>query len=170
MARNRNGEVYVVCNYNPAGNYLGSFTQNVLPLGGSSPSKKISFLDSKPHYTLDEQSWQQEALLVHNEYRRRHRVPDLRLSTELTSAAKVHLYFSCNSIGYNYLENKRKDRRGGYFLRNKNLPSTSFRRCSLSLYKYELTTLIVSIIAICLEPYDRDLASLQLTVDARAQE
>lgn len=86
MARNRNGEVYVVCNYNPAGNFLGSFTENVLPPGGSSPSKKISFL---PRYTMDDQAWQQEALLVHNEYRRRHRVPDLRLNAELTAAAKV---------------------------------------------------------------------------------
>lgn len=87
MARNRNGEVYVVCNYNPAGNFLGSFTDNVLPSGSTSPSKRISF--SKSQYTLDEQAWQQEALLVHNEYRRRHRVPDLRLSPELTVAAKV---------------------------------------------------------------------------------
>ncbi|XP_053976943.1 uncharacterized protein LOC128885784 isoform X1 [Hylaeus anthracinus] len=86
MARNRNGEVYVVCNYNPAGNYLGSFTENVLPPGGSSPTKKITFL---PRYSLDEQTWQQEALLVHNEYRRRHRVPDLRLSADLTAAAKA---------------------------------------------------------------------------------
>ncbi|XP_076287458.1 uncharacterized protein LOC143212513 isoform X1 [Lasioglossum baleicum] len=86
MARNRNGEVYVVCNYNPAGNYLGSFTENVLPPGGSSLSKKISFM---PRYTMDDQTWQQEALLAHNEYRRRHRVPDLRFSAELTSAAKA---------------------------------------------------------------------------------
>ena len=93
MARNRNGEVYVVCNYNPAGNFLGSFTENVLPPGGSSPTKKITFLDSKAHYPLDEQSWQKEALLVHNEYRRRHRVADLRLSAELTSAAKVFFRF-----------------------------------------------------------------------------
>ncbi|XP_076665297.1 uncharacterized protein LOC143367403 isoform X1 [Andrena cerasifolii] len=83
MARNRNGEVYVVCNYNPAGNFLGSFTENVLTPGGSSPTKKITF------YALNEQTWQEEALLVHNEYRRRHRVPDLRLSAELTAAAKA---------------------------------------------------------------------------------
>lgn len=89
MARNRNGEVYVVCNYNPAGNFLGSFTENVLPPGCSSPTKKITFLDPKQQYALDEQAWQQEALLVHNEYRRRHRVPDLTLSADLTAAAKV---------------------------------------------------------------------------------
>lgn len=92
MARNRNGEVYVVCNYNPAGNFLGSFTENVLPPGSPSPTKKITFLDPKSHYTLDEQAWQQEALVVHNEYRRRHRVPDMRLSVELIAAAKVTLF------------------------------------------------------------------------------
>lgn len=88
MARNRNGEVYVVCNYNPAGNFLGSFTENVLPPVDAGPAKRINFTDLKQHY-IDEQTWQQEALLVHNEYRRKHRVPDIRLSPELTAAAKV---------------------------------------------------------------------------------
>ncbi|XP_020278788.1 protein PRY1-like isoform X1 [Pseudomyrmex gracilis] len=89
MARNRNGEVYVVCNYNPAGNFLGSFTENVLPPVDASPTKRITFTDLKQQNALDEQAWQQEALLVHNEYRRKHRVPDLRLSPELTAAAKA---------------------------------------------------------------------------------
>lgn len=89
MARNRNGEVYVVCNYNPAGNFLGSFTENVLQPVDASPTKRISFNNIKQQYLLDEQAWQQEALQVHNEYRRKHRVPDLRLSAELTAAAKV---------------------------------------------------------------------------------
>ncbi|XP_017878366.2 Golgi-associated plant pathogenesis-related protein 1 [Ceratina calcarata] len=87
MARNRNGEVYVVCNYNPAGNFLGSFTENVLPPGGMSPTKKVR-PDPRALYA-NEQAWQQEALLIHNEYRRKHRVPDLRLSAELTAAAKA---------------------------------------------------------------------------------
>ncbi|XP_014471137.1 PREDICTED: uncharacterized protein LOC106742563 isoform X2 [Dinoponera quadriceps] len=90
MARNRNGEVYVVCNYNPAGNFLGSFMENVLPPVDASPTKRINFSDLKQtQSTMDEQAWQQEALLVHNEYRRKHRVPDLRLSPELTAAAKA---------------------------------------------------------------------------------
>lgn len=89
MARNRNGEVYVVCNYNPAGNFLGSFTENVLPPVDAGPTKRIDFTDLKQHYMIDEKMWQQEALLIHNEYRRKHRVPDLRLSPELTAAAKV---------------------------------------------------------------------------------
>ncbi|XP_011688652.1 PREDICTED: uncharacterized protein LOC105450498 isoform X2 [Wasmannia auropunctata] len=86
MARNRNGEVYVVCNYNPAGNFLGSFTENVLPPVDA--AKQTNFTDLKQHY-IDEQTWQQEALLVHNEYRRKHRAPDLRLNSELTAAAKA---------------------------------------------------------------------------------
>lgn len=101
MARNRNGEVYVVCNYNPAGNFLGSFTENVLPPVETSPAKRINFPDFKQQYTIDEQAWQQEALLVHNEYRRKHRVSDLRLSPELTAAAKVILEYKCN---YNLLK------------------------------------------------------------------
>lgn len=102
MARNRNGEVYVVCNYNPAGNFLGSFTENVLPPVETSPAKRINFTDFKQQYTIDEQAWQQEALLVHNEYRRKHRVSDLRLSPELTAAAKVILKHNRNLLKYIY--------------------------------------------------------------------
>lgn len=106
MARNRNGEVYVVCNYNPAGNFLGSFIENVLPPVTSSPSKKMSYLDAKSYYMLDEHKWQQDALLVHNEYRRKHRVPDLRLSADLTSAAKVYfsrILFACSKYSVDSL-------------------------------------------------------------------
>ncbi|XP_033230745.1 uncharacterized protein LOC117181852 isoform X3 [Belonocnema kinseyi] len=89
MSRNRNGEVYVVCNYNPAGNFLGSFTENVLPPVGTCSGKRINFIDPKEQSEIDELEWQKEALLVHNEYRRRHRVQDLRLNPELTAAAKA---------------------------------------------------------------------------------
>lgn len=88
MARNRNGEVYVVCSYNPAGNFLGSFTENVPPPGSTYSPKKGSSVGVQFNQ-IDDSSWQQEALLVHNEYRRKHRVPDLKLNTELTAAAKV---------------------------------------------------------------------------------
>ncbi|XP_043467918.1 uncharacterized protein LOC122502092 isoform X1 [Leptopilina heterotoma] len=98
MARNRNGEVYVVCNYNPAGNFLGSFTENVLPPAGSCGSeKRITLIDPKQQSAIDEKGWQQEALLIHNEYRRRHRVLDLRLSPELTAAAKAWAHTLLNS-------------------------------------------------------------------------
>ncbi|XP_044574347.1 uncharacterized protein LOC123258417 isoform X3 [Cotesia glomerata] len=90
MARNRNGEVYVVCNYNPAGNFLGSFMENVLPPveSTSSPSRFTARLKISSK-TLDQQAWQKEALAVHNEYRRRHRSPELILNDELSAAAKA---------------------------------------------------------------------------------
>lgn len=90
MARNRNGEVYVVCNYNPAGNFLGSFMENVLPPveSTSSPSRFTARLKISSK-TLDQHAWQKEALAVHNEYRRRHRSPELILNDELSAAAKV---------------------------------------------------------------------------------
>ncbi|XP_020707928.2 uncharacterized protein LOC105685767 isoform X2 [Athalia rosae] len=89
MARNRNGEIYVVCNYNPAGNFLGSFTENVPPPGGAtSPGKKTGNFTVQLTQVTDS-AWQQEALMVHNEYRRKHRVSDLRLNSELTAAAKA---------------------------------------------------------------------------------
>ncbi|XP_074112008.1 uncharacterized protein LOC141535790 isoform X1 [Cotesia typhae] len=90
MARNRNGEVYVVCNYNPAGNFLGSFMENVLPPveSTSSPSRFIARLKISSK-TLDQHAWQKEALAVHNEYRRRHHSPELILNDELSAAAKA---------------------------------------------------------------------------------
>ncbi|XP_034935535.1 uncharacterized protein [Chelonus insularis] len=87
MSRNRNGEVYVVCNYNPAGNFLGSFMENVLPPADRSPRPSVLNKVSLP--SSDMIAWQQEALNVHNEYRRRHRAPDLILNPELTAAAKA---------------------------------------------------------------------------------
>ncbi|KAK0178409.1 hypothetical protein PV328_002359 [Microctonus aethiopoides] len=96
MARNRNGEIYVVCNYNPAGNFLGSFMDNVLPLIGDSPRKSM-FSTKLIQTPIDEIAWQQEALLIHNEYRRRHRVADLILSVELTAAAKAWAHTLLNT-------------------------------------------------------------------------
>uniref|UniRef100_A0ABD2XRK6 SCP domain-containing protein n=1 Tax=Trichogramma kaykai TaxID=54128 RepID=A0ABD2XRK6_9HYME len=142
MARNRNGEVYVVANYNPAGNYLGSFTENVVPplhrhsngddyhhqhhhertssssmSGASSPqpgkssssngSSQPNSPEPQPQQqlqlhkpVLDEKSWELEALKVHNEYRRRHRVPELRLNADLTAAAKQ---WACTLLNTNKL-------------------------------------------------------------------
>ena len=103
MARNRNGEVYVVANYNPAGNYLGSFRENVLaPIresttdysGASSPQPGKSSSSPEPSKTMtDEKSWESEALKIHNEYRKRHKVPELIINPDLTAAAKVGFRF-----------------------------------------------------------------------------
>ncbi|XP_058121842.1 uncharacterized protein LOC131281286 [Anopheles ziemanni] len=41
VARNRSGQVFVVANYDPPGNYIGSFAKNVPPLGGFEVPKII---------------------------------------------------------------------------------------------------------------------------------
>ncbi|XP_012281967.1 repressed by EFG1 protein 1 isoform X3 [Orussus abietinus] len=97
MAKNRNGEVYVVCNYSPAGNFLGSFSENVLPPSGVCAKEEVK---SSKAPCIDELTWQQEALTVHNEYRRRHAVPDLRLNLELCAAAKA---WACTLLHTNKL-------------------------------------------------------------------
>ncbi|XP_014215368.1 uncharacterized protein LOC106644405 isoform X2 [Copidosoma floridanum] len=108
MARNRNGEVYVVVNYNPAGNFLGSFSENVLSpccsdqtsssSASSSPQPGKNSPDSAK--ILDERAWQEEALRIHNEYRRRHQVPELKLSADLCDSAKE---WACTLMNTNKL-------------------------------------------------------------------
>lgn len=34
VKKNAKGQVFVVCNYNPPGNYIGKYAQNVPPVGG----------------------------------------------------------------------------------------------------------------------------------------
>uniref|UniRef100_A0A182NHH2 SCP domain-containing protein n=1 Tax=Anopheles dirus TaxID=7168 RepID=A0A182NHH2_9DIPT len=41
VARNRSGQVFVVANYDPPGNYIGSFAKNVPPIGGFEVPKII---------------------------------------------------------------------------------------------------------------------------------
>jgi hypothetical protein len=33
VAKSKTGQIFVVCNYNPPGNFVGSFAPNVPPLG-----------------------------------------------------------------------------------------------------------------------------------------
>lgn len=33
IATSKTGQVFVVCNYNPPGNFIGSFAENVPPIG-----------------------------------------------------------------------------------------------------------------------------------------
>lgn len=34
VAKNNRGQIFVVCNYNPPGNYTGRYSMNVPPVGG----------------------------------------------------------------------------------------------------------------------------------------
>lgn len=75
-AKSRNGQIFVVARYNPPGNYVGSFCQNVLPKGSPVVSSPVNEIE-------DEETFKQQALKIHNEYRRKHGVPDLKLNQEV---------------------------------------------------------------------------------------
>ncbi|KAB0792566.1 hypothetical protein PPYR_14525 [Photinus pyralis] len=88
VAKSRQGRIYVVANYNPAGNFLGHFGENVPPLLSprddvvKSPERRVRL---SPESTFDQFSL--DMLKVHNEYRRKHGVPELKLNKEVCSLA-----------------------------------------------------------------------------------
>ncbi|XP_044269926.1 uncharacterized protein LOC123014738 isoform X4 [Tribolium madens] len=90
VAKNSQGSIYVVANYSPAGNFVGHYVENVPPLTltpkTESTDKKVLFSqgtnnDGFNQFALD-------GLKVHNEYRRKHGVPDLKLNKELCDYAQ----------------------------------------------------------------------------------
>lgn len=92
----RGQRVWVVCNYTPPGNMLGTFRENVRPA-------KITtkFIDPKKQ----EDEFIQTCLLIHNQLRARHRVPPLILSPSISSHAmewaQVHRKpYTCNIYFY----------------------------------------------------------------------
>ncbi|XP_021917536.1 protein PRY1-like isoform X2 [Zootermopsis nevadensis] len=97
FAKSRSGQIFVVANYSPPGNFIGSFAENVPPLGGfvtSSQSKNDITKKMSPGNISDddanciEDEFAEEGVRIHNEYRRKHGVPDLKLSKSLCSYAK----------------------------------------------------------------------------------
>ncbi|XP_018335434.1 uncharacterized protein LOC108744254 isoform X2 [Agrilus planipennis] len=99
VAKSKQGSIYVVANYSPPGNFVGSYAQNVPPLLSTSSS------DNTPsHNPADSPGtriarsidvatgkftqFQTDALKAHNELRRRHGVPDLVLDKGLCDFAQ----------------------------------------------------------------------------------
>lgn len=88
MAKNRTGQIFIVVNYDPPGNFIGSFTENVPPLGGfdgesNEKSKRSlvsfeSFLHPEKEDDLNLEVFIKAVLRYHNEYRRKHGVPELK--------------------------------------------------------------------------------------------
>ncbi|PSN37032.1 hypothetical protein C0J52_17650 [Blattella germanica] len=103
VAKSRNGQIFVVANYSPPGNFIGSFAENVPPIGQcadlrngfpNTPSKRetskkgSSEKVADDEASSDEEDFTKEGLRIHNEYRRKHGVPELKLSKELCIYAK----------------------------------------------------------------------------------
>ncbi|XP_044732409.1 uncharacterized protein LOC123295218 isoform X3 [Chrysoperla carnea] len=84
VAKNRNGQIFVVANYSPPGNFVGSFAENVLPLGGG--SKHETKAQAMKTYSLSDFSI--EGVRHHNELRKKHNVPELKHNEDLTKYAK----------------------------------------------------------------------------------
>uniref|UniRef100_A0A0K8TRK5 Putative dual scp protein n=1 Tax=Tabanus bromius TaxID=304241 RepID=A0A0K8TRK5_TABBR len=96
-AKNRSGHVFVVVNYDPPGNFIGSFAENVPPIGGFPSTPKI-VIDKVPELNDSSMSssgcsdevndFTLKILRYHNDYRRKHGVPELKLSYELCQLAQ----------------------------------------------------------------------------------
>ncbi|XP_025422410.1 uncharacterized protein LOC112692082 isoform X2 [Sipha flava] len=80
VASNRSGQIFVVACYDPAGNFLGQFKENVPPIGGfkDTPLSPILLQSS---YT-DEQLYK-DSLKLHNDYRLKHGSGPLTLNKML---------------------------------------------------------------------------------------
>lgn len=101
VAKSSQGSIYVVANYFPAGNFVGHYVENCPPLrpafyNGVSESmakrKPTSenlqtYADNKSS-VLDLDTFSKETLSIHNEYRRKHGVPDLKLNPEISKFAQ----------------------------------------------------------------------------------
>jgi len=86
----KNGEyTFVVCNYNPPGNYKGEYSDNVPPIGGwkdrPMSSKPSASLAATPE-GLD--AFIKDTLRIHNEYRAKHGVPALSVDPNITKFAQ----------------------------------------------------------------------------------
>lgn len=79
VEKNRNGQIFVVASYWPAGNYIGSFINNVHPVIGSPESNKLLING----YSIDD-NFANLSLKLHNDFRRKHAVPDLKLNYDVS--------------------------------------------------------------------------------------
>ncbi|XP_063699505.1 uncharacterized protein LOC134830072 isoform X2 [Culicoides brevitarsis] len=105
VGSNRSGQTYVVCNYDPPGNFIGSFSENVPPIGGF-PIPKIVIDKSYDSDTPDDFTDFAKAMLRHhNEFRKRHGAHELKLNKILTKDAQHWAEILARDDRFTYRQN-----------------------------------------------------------------
>lgn len=76
----RSGQIFVVANYDPPGNFIGSFAENVVPLLTSSQPYNDSQTETvnTDKDNMNSELFVKAILKYHNDYRKKHKVPALR--------------------------------------------------------------------------------------------
>lgn len=85
----RSGQVFIVANYDPPGNFIGSFAENVLPITSQTPTPRIvingisedsidSLLTDSSREDGDLDRFVNAILRYHNEHRKKHGAPELK--------------------------------------------------------------------------------------------
>lgn len=97
MAKSATNKLYFVARYSPAGNIVSRFRENVFPIDSSctKPSTECprqTTETKEKEKELSSSDFAKEALKIHNEYRKKHGVPELQLNWEVSIK---YLYF-CN--------------------------------------------------------------------------
>lgn len=107
VAKNRHGRIYVVANYSPAGNFVGDYVENVPPLLDSSEiadsqdslrstantspvTPEVTRQDSLSEF----EQFALDGLKAHNEYRKKHGIPELRLNKKVRHIKQNFLVYS----------------------------------------------------------------------------
>lgn len=87
QAQSKTGQLVVVCNYDPPGNFIGSFAENVPPVGGfpTKPKIIIEKVNESTDTSISSSGYSDEfsdfaikILKWHNFYRKKHGVPLLK--------------------------------------------------------------------------------------------
>lgn len=96
VAKNRHGRIYVVANYSPAGNFVGDYVENVPPLLSTAEVEELtkdapdsSEATPEPESLGELDQFAVDGLKAHNEYRRKHGIPELKLNKKVSEHITV---------------------------------------------------------------------------------